>query len=50
MTSLLANGGVGVGGIYHERQVKELCALHALNNVFQGLFYTKEMLDKICVE
>ncbi|KAJ9576700.1 hypothetical protein L9F63_025401 [Diploptera punctata] len=23
------------GAIYHERQVKELCALHALNNLFQ---------------
>jgi hypothetical protein len=22
-------------GIYHERQSKELCALHALNNIFQ---------------
>jgi hypothetical protein len=22
--------------IYHERQSKELCALHALNNVFQS--------------
>lgn len=21
--------------IYHEKQVKELCALHALNNLFQ---------------
>lgn len=24
-------------GIYHERQMRELCALHALNNLFQGL-------------
>jgi len=23
-------------GPYHERQVKELCLLHALNNVFQS--------------
>lgn len=22
--------------IYHERQVRELCAVHALNNLFQG--------------
>ena len=22
--------------IYHERQSKELCALHALNNIFQA--------------
>lgn len=22
--------------LYHERQVRELCAVHALNNLFQG--------------
>lgn len=22
--------------IYHERQIREMCALHALNNLFQG--------------
>lgn len=35
--------------IYHEKQVKELCALHALNNLFQvkGTF-TKSDLDSIC--
>lgn len=22
--------------VYHERQSKELCAMHALNNIFQG--------------
>lgn len=31
--------------IYHEKQVKELCALHALNNLFQvGLFDTLIMI------
>ncbi|XP_023221441.1 josephin-1-like [Centruroides sculpturatus] len=35
--------------IYHERQVKELCALHALNNLFQNATaFSKEMLDDIC--
>lgn len=35
--------------IYHERQVKELCALHALNNLFQdGSAFTKQNLDSIC--
>lgn len=24
--------------LYHERQVRELCAVHALNNLFQGEF------------
>ncbi|CAH0406691.1 unnamed protein product [Chilo suppressalis] len=35
--------------IYHEKQVKELCALHALNNLFQtrGTF-SKSELDAIC--
>lgn len=36
--------------IYHEKQVKELCALHALNNVFQDRFFTKATLDELCVE
>ncbi|XP_026329774.1 josephin-1-like [Hyposmocoma kahamanoa] len=35
--------------IYHEKQVKELCALHALNNLFQMRgTYTKSELDGIC--
>lgn len=35
--------------IYHEHQVRELCALHALNNLFQDeKAFTKEMLDNIC--
>ncbi|XP_076666009.1 josephin domain containing isoform X1 [Andrena cerasifolii] len=36
------------GSIYHERQLNELCALHALNNLFQKKGYTKEELDQIC--
>ncbi|CAG9095678.1 hypothetical protein JYU34_007089 [Plutella xylostella] len=35
--------------IYHEKQVKELCALHALNNLFQTeSSFTKSELDVIC--
>ncbi|XP_076064074.1 josephin-1-like [Oratosquilla oratoria] len=35
--------------IYHEKQVKELCALHSLNNLFQdGRAFTKSELDTIC--
>lgn len=35
--------------IYHERQIKELCALHALNNLFQERnSFTKAELDLIC--
>ena len=36
--------------IYHEKQIKELCALHALNNLFQESYFTKAMLDDICVQ
>jgi len=35
--------------IYHEKQSKELCALHALNNLFQSKEAFKQMeLDAIC--
>lgn len=42
---------IAVGKIYHERQSKQLCALHALNNLFQdsGAF-SKQDLDAICKE
>ena len=35
--------------LYHEKQSYELCAIHAMNNLFQaqGLF-TKEGMDAIC--
>ncbi|XP_057321022.1 josephin-2-like [Microplitis mediator] len=36
------------GVIYHERQVKEMCALHALNNLFQERGFSKQELDQIC--
>ena len=37
------------GTIYHEKQSKELCALHALNNLFQSeKAYAKKDLDDIC--
>ncbi|GBP66582.1 Josephin-1 [Eumeta japonica] len=35
--------------IYHEKQIKELCALHALNNLFQARgTFSKSDLDNIC--
>jgi len=34
--------------IYHEKQVKALCALHALNNLFQKPTFTQKDLDFIC--
>jgi len=37
--------------VYHEKQKKELCALHALNNLLQdGVAFTKGELDHICKE
>lgn len=35
--------------IYHEKQRRELCALHALNNVFQdGTAFSRDALQEIC--
>ncbi|CAH1106095.1 unnamed protein product [Psylliodes chrysocephalus] len=35
--------------IYHEKQIRELCALHALNNLFQSKgAFTKDEFDSIC--
>lgn len=43
------NDNQGRCNIYHERQVKELCALHALNNLFQDRnAFNKQTLDNIC--
>lgn len=37
--------------IYHERQSKQLCALHALNNLFQdSTAFRQQDLDAICKE
>lgn len=37
--------------IYHEKQKKELCALHVLNNLLQdGAAFSKSDLDVICAE
>lgn len=35
--------------VYHEKQSRELCAVHSLNNVFQERVFTKELLDEICM-
>nr|CAD7265215.1 unnamed protein product [Timema shepardi]CAD7578540.1 unnamed protein product [Timema californicum] len=42
--------GVAMNGvIYHEKQVKEMCALHTLNNLFQEReAFNKYELDDIC--
>ncbi|KAK7886305.1 hypothetical protein WMY93_025926 [Mugilogobius chulae] len=36
------------GGVFHEKQRLELCAIHALNNVLQERVFTKETADDIC--
>ncbi|XP_052789561.1 josephin-2-like isoform X2 [Mya arenaria] len=36
------------GGIFHERQRKQLCAMHVLNNLFQAPVFTKSEMDDIC--
>lgn len=37
-------------GIYHERQSRQLCALHVLNNLLQEKAFTKSDLDDICTQ
>lgn len=34
--------------IYHEHQIRQFCALHALNNLYGESFFTKKSLDEIC--
>ncbi|KFD51808.1 hypothetical protein M513_07335 [Trichuris suis] len=35
--------------VYHEKQLLQLCAVHALNNLFQKAIYSKAQLDEICL-
>ena len=35
-------------GIYHEKQRRQLCLLHALNNLLQGKVFAQSDLDQIC--
>ncbi|CAH1274254.1 JOSD1 [Branchiostoma lanceolatum] len=40
---------IDTSNVYHEKQQRELCALHALNNLFQDEnAYSKQTLDEIC--
>ena len=35
--------------IYHEKQRKQFCAIHSMNNLFQdATICTKEKLDEVC--
>ena len=36
--------------IYHEKQVKELCAMHAINNLLQKQAFVQKDIDKICTK
>ncbi|XP_072777673.1 josephin-2 isoform X2 [Taeniopygia guttata] len=45
----LAGFGSGVPGApYHERQRRQLCALHALNNLLQRPWLSQASADRIC--
>uniref|UniRef100_A0AC34QSK7 Ubiquitinyl hydrolase 1 n=1 Tax=Panagrolaimus sp. JU765 TaxID=591449 RepID=A0AC34QSK7_9BILA len=35
--------------LYHEKQEKQMCLLHAINNLLQKRVFNKEDLDKICL-
>ncbi|XP_060527526.1 josephin-1-like isoform X2 [Cylas formicarius] len=39
---------MSVQDLFHEKQVRQLCALHALNNLFQQNTFEKTELDSIC--
>ncbi|XP_047143548.1 josephin-2 isoform X2 [Hydra vulgaris] len=40
-----------MSSIYHEKQRSQLCAVHAINNLFQdGLLCSKNKLDKLCLQ
>lgn len=36
--------------VYHERQVKQMCAIHAINNILQSQAFQQKDIDKICEE
>mmetsp|Transcript_61793 Transcript_61793/g.108229 ORF Transcript_61793/g.108229 Transcript_61793/m.108229 type:complete len:321 (-) Transcript_61793:72-1034(-) len=40
----------GPGGIYHEKQVGALCAVHAMNNLLQGPLFDEWQLREAAVE
>jgi len=37
----------GPGGIYHEKQVPNLCGMHAVNNLLQSAVFTRSELDRV---
>jgi len=54
----LENGGAngttdssqGPGGIYHEKQIPNLCGLHAVNNLLQFGYFTRDTFDNVARE
>lgn len=41
------DGPEGPGGIYHEKQIPNLCGLHAVNNLLQGAVFNRAELDRV---
>eukprot|EP00931_Biecheleriopsis_adriatica_P091168 TRINITY_DN65067_c0_g1_i1.p1 TRINITY_DN65067_c0_g1~~TRINITY_DN65067_c0_g1_i1.p1 ORF type:complete len:328 (-),score=87.12 TRINITY_DN65067_c0_g1_i1:29-1012(-) len=37
----------GPGGIYHEKQIPNLCGLHAVNNLLQGRYFERHEFDRV---
>lgn len=37
----------GPGGIYHEKQIPNLCGLHAVNNLLQRNVFSRQELDRV---
>jgi hypothetical protein len=38
------------GGIYHEKQIGSLCAVHAMNNLMQGPAFNEIMLAEVALQ
>ncbi|XP_006012547.1 josephin-2 [Latimeria chalumnae] len=45
---MTSDGAALADSIYHEKQRLELCAIHAVNNIFQEKVFSKEGADEIC--
>lgn len=47
--TMSTNNNQSSNGTYHERQIRELCALHTLNNLFQGINKLNKIVFKIII-
>lgn len=43
------SSGQSEHNFYHEKQERQMCLLHTINNLMQKRAFTKEDLDRICL-